>query len=105
MESFLGFIECTEGTTGEAVATLIMDGIKDLGLDMSKCRLAIVLVNHVLSIFYRGQSYDGSGNMAGSVRGAAARIKSAYPLVMYIHCASHQLNLCVMKSCSVQVCF
>ena len=42
--------------------------------------------------------------MAGSVRGAAARIKALYPLATYVHCSSHQLNLCVMKACFIQVC-
>ena len=38
-----------------------------------------------------------------TVRGAAARIKALYPLATYVHCSSHQLNLCVMKACSIQV--
>lgn len=60
-------------------------------------------VRDICVMFYRGQSYDGAGNMAGSVRGAAARIKALYPLATYVHCSSHQLNLCVMKACSIQV--
>ena len=50
-----------------------------------------------------GQSYDGAGNMAGSIKGAAARIKALYPLATYVHCSSHQLNLSVMKACTIQV--
>ena len=41
--------------------------------------------------------------MAGCVRGAAALIRSSYPLAIYVHCSSHRLNLCVMKACSIQV--
>lgn len=41
--------------------------------------------------------------MAGCIRGAAAIIKASYPLVLYTHCSSHRLNLCVMKACSIQV--
>ena len=43
----------------------------------------------------RGQAYDGAGSMAGKTNGAAAR---EYPLVLYLHCASHCLNLAVVKS-------
>lgn len=49
-----------------------------------------------------GQGYEGSGNMAGKCRGAAACIQSAYPKAVYVHCASHTLNLCVVAACSVQ---
>ena len=51
----------------------------------------------------RGQVYDGAGNTAGKCAGAAARIRSEYPLAIYMHCASHKLNLCVASSCSVQM--
>ena len=36
--------------------------------------------------------------MAGKVKEAAAIITSKHPLALYFHCASHQLNLAVMKS-------
>ena len=39
--------------------------------------------------------------MAGSVRGTAALITAQYPLAMYLHCASHCLNLAVVKSLQV----
>ena len=48
----------------------------------------------------RGQSYDGAGAMSGSVRGAAACISAKYPKALYVHCAAHRLNLCVMKCCN-----
>ena len=48
----------------------------------------------------RGQEYDKAGNMAGSVRGPAALITAQYPLALYLHCASHSLNL-VVKSLQV----
>ena len=35
--------------------------------------------------------------MAGSVNGAAALITADYPLALYLHCASHYLNLAVVK--------
>ena len=39
--------------------------------------------------------------MAGSVNGTAALIAAQYPLALYIHCASHCLNLAVVKSLQV----
>ena len=48
-----------------------------------------------------GQAYDGAGNMAESVRGTAALSTAQYPLALYLHCASHCLNLAVVKSLQV----
>ena len=39
--------------------------------------------------------------MAGRVKGAASRITAKYPKAIYTHCASHRLNLCVVKCCSI----
>ena len=49
----------------------------------------------------RGQSYDGAGNMAGTIRGTAAIVSAQCPLALYLHCASHALNLAVVKSLEV----
>ena len=67
------------GISGEALAKVIKDSVKEIGLDMKDCR---------------GQGYDGAGNMAGKCAGAAA---------IHVHCTSHKLNLCVASSCSVQM--
>ena len=53
--------------------------------------------------FYRGQGYDGAGNMAGKCIGAAARIQCVFPEAPYVHCGSHALNLCVASARSIQV--
>ena len=50
----------------------------------------------------RGQCYDGAGSIAGKVKGAAARIRNEYLKALYVHCAAHILNLCVVKSVEVQ---
>ena len=39
--------------------------------------------------------------MAGRYNGAAALIKNDYPRALYVHCASHRLNLCVTSSCKI----
>ncbi len=85
-EVFVGFYECRGGVTGEAISTLILSAIQDLGLDMAFCR---------------GQCYDGAGNMAGSCKGAATRIQQQYKQAIYVHCQSHRLNLCVVNACGI----
>ena len=46
----------------------------------------------------RGQAYDGAGNMSSKTNGAAALITSQFPFTLYVHCASHSLNLTVVSS-------
>ena len=86
-EEFLTFTECSNGTTGEALANNILTTLQRHGLDIQ---------------FLRGQGYDGAGAMSGPIRGAAKRIQSACPLAFYTHCYSHRLNLAIVKACSVQ---
>ena len=82
-EDLVAFIECDTGISGRAIADKIISCLQAYGLDLSNLR---------------GQAYDGAGNMAGSVNGAAALITADYPLAFYLHCASHCLNLAVVKS-------
>ena len=86
-EDFLGFIPCTEGLSGEAVANAILKHLKRLKLSIDYCR---------------GQGYDGAGNMAGKYSGAAARIMAIQEKAVYVHCNSHILNLCIASSCKEQ---
>ena len=37
-EEFVGFVACTDGISGEAIAKTIMETINNLGSDMSLCR-------------------------------------------------------------------
>ena len=41
--------------------------------------------------------------MAGKYRGAAAIIQSTCPKAVYVHCADHSLNLCVVGACKNQM--
>lgn len=88
-EAFLGYTRLPEGLSGKQIANAILSTVKELGLDMRKCR---------------AQTYDGAANMSGKCIGAAKLISNDYPKAIYIHCTSHQLNLCVAKSCSIQQC-
>ena len=66
---------------GSQLATLIETKCSSLEFDMTLCR---------------GQGYDGAGNMAGKCVGAAKLLRDKYPKALYLHCASHRLNLCVV---------
>lgn len=43
-----------------------------------------------------GQGYDDSANMAGRFKGTQAVVRETYPKVLYVHCAVHSLNLCLL---------
>ena len=75
-EEFVGFIHCSEGLTGEALASVILKRLKELGLDIMDCR---------------GQGYDG----AGEKKGCASRITCINCKALYTHCFCHRLNLAV----------
>ena len=84
-EDLVSFFECEEGNTGSNLAEKITDSLESFGLDIGKLR---------------GQSYDGAGNMAGRIKGTALSLVHSTPLLSH-HCASHALNLAVVKSLEV----
>ena len=86
-EKFLAFHKCISGVTGEALADAILAQLVEWQLQPK---------------LLRGQAYDGAGAMAGKSKGVAVRIRTKYPKALYTHCASHRLNLCVMKCCSIR---
>ena len=47
-DELLGFYECEDGITSQAIATLITKAVQELGLSMD---------------YWKGQCYDGAGNM------------------------------------------
>ena len=61
--------------------------MEDNGLDLSKCR---------------GQGYDGAANMRGIYSGVQARIAAIEPAAVYVHCASHNLNLILNDAVKIQ---
>lgn len=84
-EEFLGFIT-VERITGEYLATALLSWLKYHNLDVAFCR---------------GQGYDGASSMSSSKTGVQGRIRSISPTALYTHCHSHQLNLCIVKACSI----
>ena len=56
----------------------------------------------------RGQSYDNASNLSGKYTGVQARLKALNPLIHYISCSKHSLNLigsCAAESCINAVLF
>jgi len=49
----------------------------------------------------QGQGYDGASAMKGHLGGCAVLISKNYPSAIYIHCASHSLNLVLSDVCKV----
>ena len=78
-EMFLGLHTTTE-TTGEVLSKLLLEKLRDLGVDIRNCR---------------GQTYDGASNMSGHLNGVQAHIQKVEPRAVYIHCANHVLNLAI----------
>ena len=64
-------MDCLDGTSGQALASLLLDRIRQYGLDPGQ----------VL-----GQGYDGAGNMSGKFRGCSACISQSFPKAVYVHC-------------------
>ena len=85
-EDLVTFLECDSGITGQALANKILVFFQSHGVDSKKLR---------------GQAYDEAGNMSGKTNGAAVLITSQFPLVLYLHCSSHCVNLSVVKSLEV----
>nr|CAI5823580.1 unnamed protein product [Callosobruchus analis] len=85
-EHFLLFIPVTS-TSGETLASAILQGLKQCNIDVS---------------YLRGQGYDGASNMSGVFKGVQALIASRYNTALYVHCASHSLNLALSNASEVQ---
>ena len=80
------FFDCDTGISDHDLAGKITSTLEAFGLHLPNLR---------------GQAYDGTGNMAGSVNGTTALIAVDYPLTLYFHCASHFLNVAVVKSLQI----
>ena len=50
----------------------------------------------------RGQCYDGASNMSGARSGCSSLVQEQAPMAVYLHCASHRLNLAVVSACRIQ---
>ena len=75
-ESFLGFEEICS-TTGESIASALLQCLKDHGIQVEKLR---------------GLAFDGCSAMKGENNGVKAVIQRQYPRAHYMHCANYVLN-------------
>lgn len=81
-EYFLGFY-ATASTTAEALCSLVKDVLLRFNLPIEKLR---------------GQCYDGASNVAGNLSGLQTRIREIEKRALFVHCKSHNLNLCVQDA-------
>lgn len=84
-ENFLKFVHITS-TTGAALAKSILESLESLGLNPK---------------YLCGQGYDGAAAMSGHIKGVQTLISNQFPAAKYVHCASHNLNLCLSSSSDV----
>ncbi|KAF7652124.1 hypothetical protein LDENG_00101180 [Lucifuga dentata] len=82
VEHCIGF-EPIHSHTGASLEDCVIDMIQDLGLDLANCRR---------------QSYDNASNMSGKYNGLQVHLKKQNPLIHYIPCAAHSLNLVGVNS-------
>ena len=91
-EHFLYYIAITE-TTGEAMATILIDQLQSMGLCIEDMR---------------GQGYDNGANMVGRHSGVQARIINMNSRAFFTPCCAHSLNLLLgdmAKSCTLALSF
>uniref|UniRef100_A0A087X3D0 TTF-type domain-containing protein n=1 Tax=Poecilia formosa TaxID=48698 RepID=A0A087X3D0_POEFO len=86
-ERFLKFLPI-ESHTGEALCATVLKVLEEMGIDIANCR---------------GECYDNAANMSGVYKGLQAPMKELNPLVEWVPCAAHTLNLVGVNS--VNCCF
>ena len=86
-ESFTGFVEM-DSVSAESISSSILAHLSKIGVDFQK------LV---------GQGYDGASTMAGHLSGVQKRIRDKCPCAIFVHCASHCLNLVINDQSKVPI--
>ena len=84
-EDFIGFAPIKD-KTGPGIKAAIIKGLQQAHLDFGNLR---------------GQGYDGASIMKGYLGGCATVISKDYPSAIYVHCASHSINLVLSDACKV----
>ena len=82
IQRFVGFVPI-QNHTGESLANTVVAVVDSLGLDLAHCR---------------GQAYDSASNTSGRYNGLQAHLKNKNPLIHYIPCAAHSLNVVGVNS-------
>lgn len=92
VERFIKFIPI-HGHSAQHLQEVILNLIESLSIDLRYCR---------------GQSYDNASNMSGKYSGLQTRLRKDFPLIEYVPCSAHSLNLvgtCAAECCSAAVSF
>lgn len=84
-EDFLQFVPVTD-VTGKGLANVVMQTMRNLEID---------------SKFMIGQGYDGASAMSGRFHGVQKYVSDENKLALYVHCASHSLNLAISDACEI----
>ncbi|XP_025416778.1 zinc finger MYM-type protein 1-like [Sipha flava] len=84
-EDFLLFVPVTD-VTGKGLASTLLTLLDLIGIDY----------NYMI-----GQGYDGAAAMSGVFHGAHVYVQEKCPLAIYVHCASHSLNLAISDACNI----
>lgn len=84
-EDFLQFVPVYD-LTGKSLAKTILASLKNFGIKTE---------------YLRGQGYDGASSMSGKFNGTKSFVQEAHPTAVYVHCASHSLNLAISSTCNI----
>lgn len=82
-ESFLGFL-AVHDQSALGLEKQIVKLLETEGISINRCQ---------------GQGYDGASAMSGPYSGVQKRILAREAQAIYIHCASHNLNLVLNDAC------
>ena len=83
-EEFVDFLPCMDGTSGQAIAGMILDRLREFKLDPA-------------FILGRGKTE------LGTCLASCGDVQHSFPGLVPEHCYSHILNLCIAEACDVQV--
>ncbi|KAL4113754.1 hypothetical protein QTP88_017327 [Uroleucon formosanum] len=84
-EDFLLFVPVTD-VTCKALASTLLTSLDLIGIDY----------NYMI-----GQGYDGAAAMSDVFHGTHVYVQEKCSLAIYVHCASHSLNLAISDACNV----
>ena len=93
VEMFLKFIDSNGQHDAKSIINHILRTLTEYEINLDNCR---------------GQNYDNASNLPGKYTGVQTRLKALNPLIHYIPCSAHSLNLigsCAAESCINAVSF
>ena len=84
-EEFIGY-GSVDNLSAKSITHEILERVSEIGLNIRNCVV---------------QGYDGASSFSGHLNGVAKQIKESAPMAVYVHCASHVLNLVLNESSTV----